>query len=136
MSKEEWKESGKKLGKAWANFGKTFIRSAETTGEKVSEWADGQEPNATNAEPNSTVYSDGSWKQVGKDLGGAFAGVGKSLLHTMGIADSSNVQNNYYQNNNIQNDYNQDSNNPDYNAQNDNQNCYTQNTTTEEDNKI
>lgn len=126
MSKEEWKESGKKLGKAWANFGKTFIRSAETTGEKVSEWADGQEPNATNAEPNSTVYSDGSWKQVGKDLGGAFAGVGKSLLHTMGIADSSNIQN----------DYNQDSNNPDYNAQNDNQNCYTQNTTTEEDNKI
>ncbi|MCQ2498592.1 MAG: hypothetical protein MJ133_06365 [Lachnospiraceae bacterium] len=126
MSKEEWKESGKKLGKAWANFGKTFIRSAETTGEKVSEWADGQEPNATNAEPNSTVYSDGSWKQVGKDLGGAFAGVGKSLLHTMGIADNSNIQN----------DYNQDSNNPDYNAQNDNQNCYTQNTTTEEDNKI
>lgn len=108
MSKEEWKESGKKLGHAWATFGKTFIRSAETTGEKVAKWADGEQTEDTNVEPNSTVYSDGSWKQVGRELGGAFADVGKTLLHTVGINEDNNVQSDYKQDQANMNDYIQD----------------------------
>ncbi len=90
MSKAEWKESGTELGHAFKNFGKTFVRSAETTTDKVVDWADdvtkkeGEKDNVQ-PQPNSTVYSDGSWKQVGKDLGKGFAGIGKSMLHTVGI---------------------------------------------------
>lgn len=93
MSKEEWKESGKEMGHAWTTFGKTFVRSAKTTGGKVAEWADDQKVDTENPpDPNSSVYADGSWKTVGKELGGAFAGVGKSLLHTVGINSESDEE--------------------------------------------
>ncbi len=89
MSKQEWKESGTELGHAFKNFGKTFVRSAQTTTDKVVDWADGatKDENGENVEkePNSTVYSDGSWKEVGKGLGSGFAGIGKTMLHTVGI---------------------------------------------------
>ncbi len=93
MSKEEWKESGTELGHAFKTFGKTFVRSAETTTDRVVEWADDitkkeKDEGEFQAQPNSSVYSDGSWKQVGRELGNGFAGIGKSLLHTVGIADS------------------------------------------------
>lgn len=93
MSKEEWKESGTELGHAWKTFGKTFVRSAETTTDKVVTWADNKtsdgEKEIVQPQPNSTVYSDGSWKETGKQLGGAFAGIGKTMLHTVGIGEGN-----------------------------------------------
>ncbi len=93
MSKEEWKESGTELGHAFKTFGKTFVRSAETTTDKVVDWADDvtkkdKSDDIVQPQPNSTVYSDGSWKKVGKELGEGFAGIGKTLLHTVGIDDN------------------------------------------------
>ncbi|MBR4169534.1 MAG: hypothetical protein IKR47_07395 [Lachnospiraceae bacterium] len=89
MSKKEWKESGTELGHAFKTFGKTFLRSVDTTTDKVVEWANEPSPQDNQAkvvpEPNSTVYSDGSWKKVGKELGNGFLGVGKTMLHTVGI---------------------------------------------------
>lgn len=90
MSKQEWKESGTELGHAFKTFGKTFLRSVDTTTEKLSEMADdavNQDPNkdVVQPQPNSTVYSDGSWKKVGKELGAGFMGIGKTMLHTVGI---------------------------------------------------
>ena len=89
MSKQEWKESGTELGHAFKDFGKTFVRSAQTTTDKVVSKVDGatkdeKELNVDEA-PQSTVYSDGSWKKVGKGLGQGFAGIGKTMLHTVGI---------------------------------------------------
>lgn len=90
MSKQEWKESGTELGHAFKTFGKTFLRSVDTTTEKLTDLAEDainpdQMKDVVQPQPNSTVYSDGSWKQVGRELGAGFLGVGKSLLHTVGI---------------------------------------------------
>ena len=90
MSKQEWKESGTELGHAFKTFGKTFLRSVDTTTEKLSDMAEdavNEDPNrdVVQPQPNSTVYSDGSWKKVGKELGSGFLGIGKSMLHTVGI---------------------------------------------------
>lgn len=81
MSKQEWKETGSSLGHAFETFGKTFVRSAKTTGKNVSDWADGKEPQQQ--PENSSVYSDGSWRQTGKELGSAFLSVGKSIIHSI-----------------------------------------------------
>lgn len=86
MSKEEWKESGAEMGRAWTSFGKTFVKSAKVTTDKVSDWADDKKADP-NAQPTSNVYNDGSWRQTGKELGGAFAGMGKALLHTVGFGN-------------------------------------------------
>ena len=65
------------------------MRSVDTTTDKVVEWASEPSPQDNQAkvvpEPNSTVYSDGSWKKVGKELGNGFLGVGKTMLHTVGV---------------------------------------------------
>ena len=84
MSKQEWKESGTELGHAFKDFGKTFVRSAQRTTDKVADFVDGDDNDAnTVEEPNSSVYSDGSWKRVGKELGHGAIGIGKTMLHTM-----------------------------------------------------
>ncbi len=81
MSKQEWKDSGRELGHAFKQFGKTFVRSAKTTVDKVDDWANGNGPDPQ--APNSSVYSDGSWRETGKDLGKAVLGMGGALLHTV-----------------------------------------------------
>ncbi len=90
MSKKEWKESGTELGHAFKTFGKTFLRSVDTTADKISDFAEdavSSDPNrdVVQPQPNSTVYSDGSWKKVGKELGTGFLGIGKTMLHTVGL---------------------------------------------------
>ena len=90
MSKQEWKESGTELGHAFKTFGKTFLRSVDTTTDKISDFAEdlaSTDPNkdVVQPQPNSTVYSDGSWKKVGKELGSGFLGIGKTMLHTVGL---------------------------------------------------
>lgn len=81
MSKQEWKDSGVELGHAFKQLGKTFVRSAKTTVDKADDWANGRAPESQ--APNSTVYSDGSWRETGKGLGKAVLGMGGALLHTV-----------------------------------------------------
>ena len=78
--KDNWKETGKDLGHAFAGFGKTFVRSAQTTADKVLDDKQPETDENGNAQP--TVYSDGSWRKTGKDLGSAFLGLGKTLVET------------------------------------------------------
>lgn len=93
--KDEWKETGKGLGQAFAGLGKNIGRSAKTvvnnvTGSKkdkekeaqdiadgiVDEVKEGEQPK------DSTVFNDGSWRNTGKDLGNAFKNLGKSIVHS------------------------------------------------------
>ena len=78
--KDEWKDTGKNLGGAFANLGKTLIRTAKVGVDKAEAWADGSDPNE--AVPAENVTNDGSWRETGKELGGAFASLGKSLIHS------------------------------------------------------
>ena len=70
--RDEWKETGKSLGKAFGGLGKNIGRSAETVAGKAT--GDGKEEN---------VFNDGSWRQTGKDLGKAFMNVGVSILDSV-----------------------------------------------------
>lgn len=105
MSKQEWKEAGTSLGHAFTSFGKTFVRSAQTTTKNVVDWAE-DKPQDPKPE-NSSVYSDGSWRNTGKELGGAFMDAGKALLHTMtgenGATQSSPESNEVPSGNNVNN---------------------------------
>lgn len=78
--KDEWKGTGKELGGAFANLGKTLLRTAKVGVDKAEAWADGKDP--AQAVPEENVTNDGSWRETGKELGGAFASLGKSLLHS------------------------------------------------------
>ena len=107
MSKEEWKEAGTGLGHAWRDFGKTMIRSADRVVEKAKEpdttvteengetIVDVPENNGT-VKPDSTVFSDGSWKKTMKGLGNAFKGVGKATLNSISeLAEESDSSDGY-----------------------------------------
>ena len=89
MGKEDWKQTGKELGGAFTGLAKTFVRSAKRSVDKVEEWAEGNEQ--PKEQPESTVFSDGSWKETGKDLGNALKGLGQSLLNT-GVEAVENVE--------------------------------------------
>ena len=78
--KDEWKDTGKDLGGAFTNLGKTLIRTAKVGVDKAEAWADGSDPKE--AVPQENVTNDGSWRETGKELGGAFASLGKTLIHT------------------------------------------------------
>lgn len=76
----DWKDTGKSLGGAFASLGKTLIRTAKVGADKAEAWADGKDQ--TEAVPQENVMNDGSWRKTGKELGGAFAKLGKTLLDT------------------------------------------------------
>lgn len=78
--KDDWKGTGKQLGGAFANLGKTLLKTAKVGVDKAEAWADGEDPEK--AVPEQNVTNDGSWRETGKELGGAFAGLGRTLLHT------------------------------------------------------
>ena len=101
--KDDWKETGKDLGGAFADLGKTLVRTGKTAVDKAVDWAesDDAEKKAEEAaeevkkeaeeaveevkeaaEKDSNVFNDGSWRETGKGLGQAFAGLGKTLLDT------------------------------------------------------
>ena len=101
--KDDWKETGKGLGEAFADLGKTLVRSGKTAVDKAVDWAekDDAEKKAEEAaeevkekveeaaeevkeeaEKDSNVFNDGSWRETGKGLGQAFAGLGKSILES------------------------------------------------------
>ncbi len=78
--KDDWKGTGKQLGGAFANLGKALIKTAKVGVDKAEAWAEGEDPGK--AVPEQNVTNDGTWRETGKELGGAFAGLGKTLLHT------------------------------------------------------
>ena len=101
--KDDWKETGKDLGGAFADLGKTLVRTGKTAVDKAVDWAesDDAEKKAEEAaeevkkeaeeaaeevkeaaEKDSNVFNDGSWRETGKGLGQAFAGLGKSILES------------------------------------------------------
>ena len=77
---DEWKNTGKTLGGAFASLGKTLIKTAKVGVDKAEAWADGDDP--ARAVPEENVTNDGTWRETGKELGGAFAKLGKTLLNT------------------------------------------------------
>lgn len=81
--KDDWKDTGKDLGGAFTNLGKTLIRTAKVGVDKADAWADGEDP--AEAVPEENVTNDGSWRETGKGLGDAFANLGKTLIHTAGV---------------------------------------------------
>jgi hypothetical protein len=78
--KDEWKGTGKKLGGAFSELGKNLLRTAKVGADRAEAWADGTDPEQV--VPKENVTNDGSWRQTGKELGGAFAELGKTLFHT------------------------------------------------------
>ncbi len=78
MSKEDLKESGKDLGKAFKTLGKTFLRSVDRTAENL-----GVVEEDSIDENGNTVFSDGSWKETGKELGKSLAGMAKNVVKTV-----------------------------------------------------
>ena len=78
--KDDWKDTGKQLGGAFANLGRTLIKTAKIGMDKAEALVDGKDPEK--AVPEQNVTNDGSWRETGKELGGAFAGLGRTLLHT------------------------------------------------------
>ncbi len=76
----EWKDTGKSLGGAFANLGKTLIKTAKVGVDKAEAWADDKDPEK--AVPEENVTNDGTWRETGKELGSAFAKLGKTLFNT------------------------------------------------------
>ena len=76
----EWKDTGKTLGGAFAKLGKTLIKTAKVGVDKAEALADGNDP--VQAVPERNVTNDGSWRETGRELGGAMAKLGKTLLST------------------------------------------------------
>ena len=81
---ENWKETGKELGSSFKQFGKTFLKSARTIVDKADDKCNEEKDKSIDVkgeeEPN--VFNDGSWRETGKDLGHAFASLGKSIGNT------------------------------------------------------
>ena len=77
---DEWKNTGKTLGGAFADLGKTLLKTAKVGVDKAEAWAEGNDP--AKAVPEENVTNDGSWRETGKELGGAIAKLGKTLLNT------------------------------------------------------
>ncbi len=91
--KESWKKTGKELGGAFGNLGKSIVRSAMVGANKVGKWAEssnedeetkagaGSASNEENTESN--VFNDGTWRKTGKGLGHAFADLGGSIMNSV-----------------------------------------------------
>lgn len=82
MSKEEWKNTGKELGGAFTGLAKSLIRSAKAGLDKAEEWAEEENKQPKQQEPEGNVFNDGTWRETGKNLGKAFMGLGKTLVGT------------------------------------------------------
>ena len=78
--KNDWKDTGKSLGGAFASLGKTLIRTAKVGVDKAGAWAEGSDP--VKAVPKENVTNDGSWRATGKELGGALRSLGRTVLRT------------------------------------------------------
>ncbi len=78
--KDDWKDTGKQLGGAFANLGKALIKTAKVGVDKADAWIDGGDPKKAVPEKNAT--NDGTWLETGKEVGGALIGLGRTLYRT------------------------------------------------------
>ena len=83
--KDDWKETGKNLGKSFVGLGKSIIKSVEVGTDKVLD----EEKKNENGEPEPTGLRE-SWSKVGhsfgeagKSLGKAVAGTAKSVAESL-----------------------------------------------------
>jgi hypothetical protein len=81
---ENWKETGKELGSSFKQFGKTFLKSARTIVDKADDKCNNENDESVKVEGDKepNVFNDGTWRKTGKDLGHAFASLGKSIGNT------------------------------------------------------
>ena len=58
--RDDWKETGKSLGNAFASLGKTIVKSATEGAKKVNEWTESgsNTENAANGETIETTATD------------------------------------------------------------------------------
>lgn len=91
--RDDWKDTGKGLGSAFKGLGKSIVRTAKTGVDKAVDWAEGKPAEetaqtadgaaatqASGTEAGSNVFNDGTWRETGKDLGGAFKGLGQNII--------------------------------------------------------
>ena len=79
--RQEWKETGEELGGAFKKLAKSLIRTGAEGAKAAEEWAEQDESAAQESKNSeSTVFNDGSWRDTGKSLGRAFAGLGSSIM--------------------------------------------------------
>ena len=82
---ENWKETGEELGQSFKKFGKTVLKSARTIIDKADDKCNNEYDAKTEEDKEkkeSNVFNDGTWRETGKDLGHAFASLGKSIGNT------------------------------------------------------
>lgn len=87
---EEWGTTGKELGGAFKSFGKSLVKSAKTGIDMLEKDDEDKERGGAGSEAvsgseetkESNVFNDGTWRETGKSLGGAFASLGKSIYHS------------------------------------------------------
>lgn len=89
--KDDWKDTGKGLGQAFSGLGKSIVRTVKDGVDAVDDWAESDKKeeaaNAENAgheaeEKESSVFNDGTWRKTGKNLGSAFADLGKTIVRS------------------------------------------------------
>ena len=87
--KDDWKTTGKSLGGAFANLGKSVIHSIDTGLDKANDWAednnDSKENQNVNAEQNNQakIGLSEDWSKTGKSMGNAFSNLGKTLIKSV-----------------------------------------------------
>ncbi len=74
--KDDWKKTGKDLGKSFAGLGKSIIKSVEAGADKVN----GDEGKNESVEASAGLRE--SWSKVGHSFGEAGKSLGKAVLGT------------------------------------------------------
>lgn len=100
--RDDWKDTGKSLGGAFKGLGKSIVRTAKTGVDKAADWAEGKPADDPAAAPeqaltdeqasgaadsgtnnDTNVFNDGTWRETGKELGGAFKGLGQNIIKSV-----------------------------------------------------
>ena len=87
--KDDWKTTGKSLGGAFANLGKSVNDAIETERDEANDWAednnDGKGNQNVNTEQNNQakIGLSEDWSKTGKSMGNAFSNLGKTLIKSV-----------------------------------------------------
>ena len=110
--KDDWKTTGKSLGGAFTNLGKSVIHSIDTGLDKANDWAednDSKENQNVNTEQNNQAKSGLSddWSKTGKSMGNALSNLGKTIIRSVNTGVEK--ANEWAEEDNTVVNYNQDS---------------------------
>ena len=75
--KDEWKNTGKDLGKTFAGLGKTIVRSVKVGADKILD----EEPKDENGNVKPTNLKE-NWSEVGHNFGKSGKSLGKAVTET------------------------------------------------------